>query len=71
MLSEIKGNYMGYLDFDGVRYWDVRERDKWYFKLDDFEHRCLPSDARRRPDVIALAIKGVEEAQVEKDAMHE
>jgi len=62
---------MGYLDFDGVRYWDVREKEKWYFRLEDFESDCLPSDANRRPDVMALAIKGVEAAQVEKDAMHE
>ena len=24
-ICEFKGNYMGYLDFDGVRYWDVRD----------------------------------------------
>ena len=27
VVSEMKGNYMGYMDFDGVRYWDVREID--------------------------------------------
>ena len=62
---------MGYIDFDNVRYWDVREVNHWYFKVEDFEPDCLPSDCSRRQDVIMLAIKGVEEAQTEKDAMHE
>lgn len=30
LICRIKGNYMGYVDFDGVRYWDARE--------------CLPID---------------------------
>jgi len=53
---------MGYIDFDKVRYWDVREMDHWYFRVEDFEPDCLPSDAQRRPDVITLALKGVDEA---------
>jgi hypothetical protein len=24
-VSEFKGNYMGWLDFDGIRYWDLRD----------------------------------------------
>ena len=26
-VSDIKGNYMGYFDIDGVRYWDIRDKD--------------------------------------------
>jgi hypothetical protein len=25
VICKISGNYMGYLDFDGQRYWDIRE----------------------------------------------
>ena len=42
---------MGYLDFDEKRYWDVREPDKWYFEMNDWESNPLPSDASRRVDV--------------------
>ena len=24
-VNQIYGNYMGYADFDGVRYWDIRQ----------------------------------------------
>ena len=24
----IEGNYMGYIDFDGVRYWDLRDEEE-------------------------------------------
>ena len=24
-VCDIKGNYMGFIDFDGVRFWDVRD----------------------------------------------
>jgi hypothetical protein len=24
-VCELFGNYMGFLDFDGIRYWDLRE----------------------------------------------
>jgi hypothetical protein len=25
-VSDIRGNYMGFIDFDGKRYWDIREK---------------------------------------------
>ena len=69
VVSEINGNYMGYLDFDGVRYWDVREIDKWYFKLKDWEADALPSDSSRRSDIVTLKTKNAALAQIEKDIL--
>ena len=25
-VSDINGNYMGFIDFDGKRYWDIRDQ---------------------------------------------
>ena len=53
--NEIKGTYMGYIDFDGERLFDIRRFE------DDLEHKplplesqsplCLPSDSRHRSDL--------------------
>ena len=58
---------MGYVDFDKVRYWDAREQEKWYFKMQDWDVDSLPSDSSRRKDVITFKIKDAETAQIEKD----
>lgn len=63
----ITGNYMGFIDFDGERYWDAREVDHWCTPLQDWEVDCLPSDSSRRRDVQILKIKSADEAQVEKE----
>ena len=60
---------MGFVDFDGVRYWDVREPEKWHTKMNSWELDCLPSDASRRLDIITLKTKDAEAAQVEKDLL--
>ena len=62
---------MGFLDFDGVRYWDVREPEKWYFPMQDWESNPLPSDATRRLDVTTFRTKTVEQAQKQKDIIEE
>ena len=47
-VCELTGNYMGYLDFDGERYWDARE--------DEVSSAIIPaptylaSDSRNRTD---------------------
>ena len=28
-ICQIDGNYNGYVDFDGVRYWDLRDDDQF------------------------------------------
>ena len=48
---------MGFIDFDGKRYWDVRETDMWYTAMKDWELNSLPSDAARRLDVITFKTK--------------
>ena len=60
---------MGYIDFDGVRYWDTREPEKWYTEMNDWDVDCLPSDASRRLDIITLRTRGAEAAQIEKDQL--
>lgn len=32
-ICDIYGNYMGYMDFDGVRYYDTREASRVYFPV--------------------------------------
>ena len=70
-ICEITGNYMGYLCFDGVRYWDIRDVDQFHFKPreDDIDPNSLESDAVRRTDRIFLAEKPVNEAQAEKEKL--
>jgi len=53
VVSTLTGSYMGYIDFDGVRYWDIR-------KMQNFDiiappvNKVLPSDWRNRTDTTAL-----------------
>ena len=62
---------MGYLNFDGVRYWDIRDKDKIHFppRKEDIVPNSLPSDAVKRTDRIFLEEKPVDEAQVEKERL--
>ena len=49
------GNYMGYMDFNGVRYLDTRETEAFYFpiRLADPD-KVLLSDSRKRMDARVL-----------------
>jgi len=70
-VSDIKGNYMGYFDIDGVRYWDIRDKDQHFTPVDmkqDLPERA-PSDAIFRADAIALRDQPIEEAQTEKERL--
>ena len=42
-ICEVTGSYCGYLDFEGVRYWDIREQDKIMFPMAGEEIDSLPS----------------------------
>jgi len=61
------GNYVGYLNFDGVRYWDFRNKQVHtpVQQVTDY----LPSDSRHRTDSIFLQTKSMEEAQTEKERL--
>ena len=49
-VSEVTGNYNGYLDFDEVRYWDARVKDEILFPIAGEEPQALPSQASKRTD---------------------
>ena len=70
-VCRIQGNYMGFIDFDGQRYWDARDVHHWCTPLNDWEIDCLPSDSSRRRDVNTLKIKSADEVQVEKEKIEE
>ncbi len=72
-MSELYGNYMGYIEFDGKRYWDVREMQnfdpveipKSEITTPGIEGSLpvvLPSDATLRMDSMALIAGDVEQA---------
>jgi len=52
---DIMGNYMGYMDFNGVRYMDTRECSTFFYPINHLDHaEVLESDARKRLDSIVL-----------------
>ena len=71
-VSTIKGNYMGYYDFDGVRYWDIRDKEKHFTPVDMNIKNVpgvIPSDASFRTDSVTMRTQTIEEAQVEKERL--
>ena len=62
---------MGYLNFDGVRYWDMRDKEKIHFppRWVDVDPKCLPSDASKRTDRMFLESRPIDEAQEEKERL--
>lgn len=63
VVSRLYGTYLGYMDFDEVRYWDVRHvtPSQVHFKPN------LPSDSEERSDLRALRDDQIEEAQRAKE----
>jgi hypothetical protein len=57
----LKGNYLGYIDFDGVRYWDARDTILYPVEGVSIE-KALPSDSRNRIDAITLLEGDVDKA---------
>jgi len=55
---------MGYIDFDGIRYWDLREQEL-FDVVPSPDH--LASDSRLRIDSIALLQGDVDQAQANKE----
>lgn len=68
----INGNYNGYLEFNGERYWDIRET-KVYDIIPSAASTTLPSDSRCRMDLIAgkTEEKDSDIPQDQKDAMED
>lgn len=53
ILCYARGTFLGYLDIDGERWWDIREMPKGYVVGGDLKN-ALASDCRYREDVIVL-----------------
>ena len=64
---------MGYLEFDGVRFWDYREKRRVHFPVDRIvpDEVSLPSQSSKRTDGIFKRTKSIEEAQEEKERLEE
>jgi len=62
------GTYLGYVEFDGIRYWDIREF-KPFPVIPCIQ--ALPSDSRYRPDLQTLALGDVLNAQKRKEDLEQ
>mmetsp|Transcript_26456 Transcript_26456/g.47471 ORF Transcript_26456/g.47471 Transcript_26456/m.47471 type:complete len:609 (-) Transcript_26456:1698-3524(-) len=67
VISHLTGTYLGYLEFDSRRYWDLRHSSTYKIEFD----ANLPSDSELRPDLVSLREGRVDEAQVHKEALEE
>lgn len=69
-IYSIYGNYNGFLEFNGERYWDIRET-KAFDILPSPMSTTLPSDSRFRIDIISLKTESKESevAQDNKDIL--
>ena len=70
--ERITGTYMGHADFDGERYFDIREMDN--YELTDLptwskDPLCLASDSRKRLDLVELHNGNKDLAQENKHAL--
>lgn len=72
-LLDVYGNYMGYMDVGGVRYFDVRNIQDIYQPIEALgeQHGSLPSDSTRRIDSTTLRSGNVEAAQKAKEMLEE
>jgi hypothetical protein len=68
IISQISGNYMGYIDFDEQRYFDVRAMEIYEVTSHPLD-QSLKSDSRLRPDSIELFKNNVEQAQTNKEEL--
>ena len=64
---------MGHIDFDGVRYWDLRdeEHSPKQFKPYQLVPNSLPSDSTSRPDRNKLVENDYDAAQEEKENLEQ
>ena len=69
VVSKMYGTYMGYIDFDGRRYWDIRRMINFEIRCADLAKEALPSDCRNREDSIKLFQGDIETAQANKDML--
>ena len=72
-MCDIYGNYMGFVDFNKVRYWDIREMvDKvWFPILKLNSEETLTSDSSKRLDSVTLKTGTVDAAQEAKELLEQ
>jgi len=69
-VSDIFGNYMGYIECDQQRFYDIRQLDvREIAPLDINDKYCLRSDSRWRPDSFELRNGNMDAAQSEKEGL--
>ena len=58
------GSIMGYIDFDGERWWDGRRMQNYEMSsaAESKWEQALPSDSKYRPDGNAMKVGNVDEA---------
>jgi hypothetical protein len=65
-VSKLYGSYLSYLEFDGIRYWDIREN----INLNAFDIAKQPaSSSLFRPDRMFLEVGNIEDGQKEKERL--
>lgn len=66
VVSNFKGSYLEYIEFDGVRYWDIRRN----IDIEGFPVKNqLKSSSIYRPDSLCLYERKLDQAQEEKDKL--
>jgi hypothetical protein len=60
---------MGYMNINGLRYFDTREINKIWYPIIAKGASSLPSDSLKRADSVTLKAGDDEKAQVEKEAI--
>ena len=66
-VSMLTGTYLGYLEFDGVRYWDERTVNPFSIKYT----QTLDSDSESRKDIKALRTGDINYAQQAKEELED
>lgn len=65
VVARLKGTYLGYMDFDGKRYWDARYMHPFPIEFET----VIPSDADYRGDLQFLKTEKVDQAQRVKEGL--
>ncbi|CAK69397.1 unnamed protein product (macronuclear) [Paramecium tetraurelia] len=68
VLSKLFGSYMGFADFDGIRYWDARVIKPFAMQI---LKSNLESDHTKRTDRICMIAGDINKAQVEKERLEQ
>lgn len=65
-VASIYGTYLGFIEFNGKRYWDARDQEIFQLKQ---SKNVLPSDACFRKDLQVMLTGNIDGAQEEKERL--